>query len=336
MANAKDRISELPNLPSGYALSGGAFVPISQFQYTTTGTLTTFKVLANTIAAVALSGISGAGFVAFSNPGYVTRTFTGGTDITVAGGTGAQNPAWNHNDSGVASGTYGSVSLLPVITVNARGHLTNVSTVSISAGGTLTDITITGTTNQVSVASTFNPSLTSGSYTLSLPTVLDFTGKTISAGTYVGATLSGGTVSAVTLAGISVLTGTISGGTLSGVTIAGTTMNAVAIGGTVSSTGSFTTVQLQTLRFADATTMTTAATIGSVAFVGTQSGLTGGPVTVSGTIGMAVAGVTAATYGSATQIPVVTFDAFGRATSATTAAIVASSSLDVAQVWVFS
>ena len=82
--------------------------------------------------------------------------------------------------------------------------------------------------------------------------------------------------------------------------------------------------------------MTTASTIGSVAVVGTQSGLTGGPVTVSGTIGMAVAGVTAATYGSATQIPVVTFDAFGRATSATTAAIVASSSLDVAQVWVFS
>lgn len=306
MANARDRISELPNLPSGYALSGGAFVPISQFQYTTTGTLTTFKVLANQIAAVALSGLSSAGYVAFANPGYVSRTFTGGTDITVTDGTGATAPAWNHNDSGVSSGTYGSVTLLPVITVNARGHVTNVSTVNISAGGTLTDITITGTANQVTVTSTFNPTFTSGAYTISLPSLINLAGKTIS------------------------------GGTLSGVTITGTTMNAVAIGGTVSSTGSFTTAQVQTLRFADATTMTTAAGVGAVTYVGTQSGLTGGPITTSGTVGMAVAGVTAATYGSATQIPVVTFDAFGRATSATTAAIVASSSLDVAQVWVFS
>jgi len=227
MANAKDRISVLPALIPGVSLSGGAMVPISQFEYGTTGTLTTFRVSANQIAAVALSGISSPGYVAFANPGYVSRTFTGGTDITVTDGTGATNPAWNHNDSGVTSGTYGSVSLLPVITVNNRGHVTNVSTVNISAGGTLTDISITGTANQITVTSTSNPTYTSGSYTVSLPNLIDLTGKTVSAGTFISPTVSGGT---------------LSGLTISGATITSSTVNASVIGGVVPAAGTFTTL----------------------------------------------------------------------------------------------
>lgn len=58
---------------------------------------------------------------------------------------------------------------------------------------------------------------------------------------------------------------------------------------------------------------------GTVTSVGTGTGLTGGPITNAGTISISPSGVTANTYGDAADIPVVTFDAAGRATSATTA-----------------
>ncbi len=55
----------------------------------------------------------------------------------------------------------------------------------------------------------------------------------------------------------------------------------------------------------------------------TNSDLTG-DVTTAGTVAttLATSGVSAATYGSATAVPVITFDAKGRATSATTASLV--------------
>ncbi|MFI5196803.1 MAG: hypothetical protein ACHQD8_06915 [Chitinophagales bacterium] len=60
---------------------------------------------------------------------------------------------------------------------------------------------------------------------------------------------------------------------------------------------------------------------GTVTTINTTAPLTGGPVTTSGTIGLANSGVTAGTYGTATQVPTVTVDAFGRVTSASNTAI---------------
>lgn len=55
---------------------------------------------------------------------------------------------------------------------------------------------------------------------------------------------------------------------------------------------------------------------GSVTNIATGTGLTGGPIKESGTISLATSGVTANVYGSATEIPIIQVDSYGRITSA--------------------
>ena len=62
---------------------------------------------------------------------------------------------------------------------------------------------------------------------------------------------------------------------------------------------------------------------GTVTTINTTPGqLTGGPITTTGTLGLATAG-SAGTYGSGTQVPVITTDAYGRVTSVTNTTITA-------------
>lgn len=60
---------------------------------------------------------------------------------------------------------------------------------------------------------------------------------------------------------------------------------------------------------------------GTVTSVATGTGLTGGPITASGTISIATTGVTAATYGSASAVPQVAVNAQGQVTSASNVSI---------------
>jgi hypothetical protein len=65
----------------------------------------------------------------------------------------------------------------------------------------------------------------------------------------------------------------------------------------------------------------TSSTTGTVTSVGTGTGLTGGPITATGTISLANTAVTAAAYGSASNVATFTVDAQGRLTAATSTAI---------------
>jgi hypothetical protein len=63
---------------------------------------------------------------------------------------------------------------------------------------------------------------------------------------------------------------------------------------------------------------------GGVTSVGTGTGLTGGPITSTGTISIADTGVTAASYGTSTNVPQIVVNAQGQITSAVNVAITAS------------
>jgi len=106
----------------------------------------------------------------------------------------------SHNTSGVTAGTYGSSSVVPVITVNSTGHITSVTTQSISSvsiGADLTAIenltgtgylirtgtntwalrSLTGAAGQITLT---NPAGTAGA------TLISLAASGVSAGTYGG------------------------------------------------------------------------------------------------------------------------------------------------------
>lgn len=115
--------------------------------------------------------------------GAVTLINTGtgltGGPITTSGTISIAN-------TGVSAATYGSSSTVPQIAVNAQGQITSASNVTITPASIGAVATVSGTANEITSTGTTN-------VTLSLPSALTFTGKTVTGGTF---NMSAATVSA--------------------------------------------------------------------------------------------------------------------------------------------
>jgi len=134
------------------------------------------------------------------NTGDQTITLTG--DVT---GTGTGTFTSTLANTGVTANTYGSATLVPILTVDSKGRITNASTTSINAGvNTLTYTsgtsyvnggTVSGTTLTLAAADGSNPGLIStGAQTIAGAKTFN---NDITAPTFIGA-LSGNAITATT------------------------------------------------------------------------------------------------------------------------------------------
>jgi hypothetical protein len=155
----------------------------------------------------AFYGYSGGSWRQFSLSGGVTEIDTGtgltGGPIFGVGTISIANTA-------VTAGSYGNSTNVAQFTVNGQGQLTFAGNVAISASSIGAVTSVLGTANEITASGTTV-------VTLSLPTALTFTGKTVTGGTFSNTTVTGATQT-------------------------GGTINNTPIGGTTASSGAFTTL----------------------------------------------------------------------------------------------
>lgn len=199
------------------------------------------------------------------------------------------------SDTGVTAGSYGSSAQIPVLGVDSKGRITSASTVTLSNPG-ITSLTgdVTASGPGSAAATLTNSGVTAGTYGSAssvAQVTVDSKGRVTSATSLPISSSAGGTVTSV---GVTSSTLAI---TNSPITSSGN------IGIEISS---ISTSQISGLA-ASATTDTTNA-----------SNITSGTLNVNR---LATSGVTAGTYGSTAAIPVLTVDALGRLTAASTVAL---------------
>lgn len=252
---------------------------------------------------------------------YVSNVATGtgltGGPITTTGTISLANTA-------VTPGVYGNASAVAQVTINAQGQVTNavdtpiaisVANVANAVPDTREVIAGTGLTGGGNLSanvtiSMSNTNVTIGTYgggTNAAEITVDAQGRITSAANVV---IPQGTVTNVN-------TGTgLTGGpiTTNGTISLANTNVAAGVYGDSNTVAQF-TVDAQG-RITSAANVTITAGSGTVTNVATGTGLTGGPITTTGTISLANTTVTAGTYGDATNIPQIAVDAQGRITSA--------------------
>jgi len=246
---------------------------------------------------------SSTGILGVSGGAFTSRAIVGTTgNIGVTNGDASTgNPTINLIATGTSTGTFGSTTAIPVVTVDAYGRITSISTASAIAGGTVTEIdTGTGLTggpitssgtislaNTAVTAGTYGSATQVGIFTVNAQGQLTAASNTTvtpawSSITSTPTTIAGyGITDAVSLAGSQTLTNkTISGAsnTLTNIGNGSLTNSTITINGNVTSLGGSVSV----------------GTVTSVAGTGSVNGITlTGSVTASGslTLGGALSGI---------------------------------------------
>ena len=178
--------------------------------------------------SITQAGVSSSGYLSstdwntFNNKGSGTVTSITSSTLSI-GGTSAI-PTVNLTSGIVTAGTTGSSTLIPVITVDTYGRVTNVTTAS-NPQGTVTSVSGTGTVNGITLTGTVT---SSGSLTLG-GTLSGIGNSQLTNSTISGVALGSNLFSLTAGTGVSFSSGTTYNGS------AAITINATGTGGTVTS-----------------------------------------------------------------------------------------------------
>jgi hypothetical protein len=116
-----------------------------------------------------ITGGSSTGFLKADGTVDTVTYLSGNQSITVSGdatGSGTTSIALTLANTAVTPGTYGSTTLVPVVTVDSKGRITSVTTAAISGSLTFTgDVTGTGTTGTSTAMTLAASGVTAGTYT---------------------------------------------------------------------------------------------------------------------------------------------------------------------------
>lgn len=127
--------------PTGTAISGSDLTVNSPLLGTVTNALLRAGAISHSTSGViggTYGGALGLARVVVDTWGHVTAgtSFPLQATAPILVGSNAGTFTWGHSTSGIVSGTYGAVSVIPQVVVNTWGHITAINTLNVALNGT--------------------------------------------------------------------------------------------------------------------------------------------------------------------------------------------------------